>query len=46
MDSSDALPDALRKRKLNLLPDSRTSYVMGDFLLYQELPELHEHVTG
>ena len=44
-DSSDALPDALRKRKLNLLPDSRTSYVMGDFLLYQELPELHEHVT-
>lgn len=44
-DSSDALPEALRRQKLNLLPDSRTSYVMGDFLLYQEIPELHEHVA-
>ena len=43
-DSSDALPEALRKRKLNLLPDSRTSYVMGDFLLYEPIPELREHV--
>ena len=39
-DSSDALPDALRKQKLNLLPDSRTSYVMGEFLLYEPIPEL------
>lgn len=44
-DSSDSLPEVLRKHKLNLLPDSRTSYVMGDFLLYQEIPELTEHVT-
>ena len=44
-DSSDALPDALRKQKLNLLPDSRTSYVMGEFLLYEPIPELHEHVA-
>ena len=43
-DSSDALPEALRKRKLNLLPDSRMSYVMGDFLLYEPIPELREHV--
>ena len=44
-DSSDSLPDVLRKHKVNILPDSRTSYVLGDFLLYQELPELSEHVT-
>ena len=44
-DSSDSLPDVLRKQKINILPDSRTSYVLGDFLLYQEIPELTEHVT-
>lgn len=44
-DSSDALPEVLRRQKLNLLPDSRNSYVLGDFLLYQEIPELREHVT-
>ena len=32
-DSSDSLPDVLRKQKINILPDSRTSYVLGDFLL-------------
>ena len=40
-----SLPDVLRKHKINILPDSRTSYVLGDFLLYQKLPELSEHVT-
>ena len=44
-DSSDSLPEVLRKHKVNILPDSRTSYVLGDFLLYQERPELSEHVT-
>ena len=44
-DSSDSLPEVLRKHKVNILPDSRTSYVLGDFLLYQEIPELSEHVT-
>ena len=44
-DSSDSLPDVLRKQKINILPDSRTPYVLGDFLLYQEIPELTEHVT-
>lgn len=44
-DSSDSLPEVLRKHKINILPDSRTSYVLGDFLLYQEIPELSEHVT-
>lgn len=44
-DSSDSLPEILRRKKINILPDSRTSYVLGDFLLYQEIPELSEHVT-
>lgn len=44
-DSTDALPKVLRDHKINLLPDSRSSYVIGDFLLYQAIPELKEHVT-
>lgn len=44
-DSSDALPEILRKNKINLLPDSRSSYVLGDFKLYQEIPELTESVA-
>ena len=38
-DSSDALPELFRKNKINILPDSRSSYVLGDFILYQKLPE-------
>lgn len=44
-DSTKALPLALRDRKINILPDSRSSYIMGDFILYQEIPELIENVT-
>ena len=44
-DSTDALPKVLRDNNLNILPDSRSSYVVSDFLLYQEIPELEEHVT-
>ena len=44
-DSSDCLPKVLQDKHLNILPESRSSYVMGDFLLYQELPELKEHVS-
>ena len=44
-DSTDALPEVLRKNKINILPDSRSSYVLGDFLLYQEIPPLDEPVT-
>ncbi len=44
-DSSDSLPKILRDNKINILPDSRSSYVISDFLLYQEIPELDEHVT-
>lgn len=43
-DSSDSLPKVLRENKINLLPDSRNSYVLSDFLLYQEIPELEESV--
>lgn len=44
-DSSDSLPPILRDNKINILPDSRSSYVISDFLLYQAIPELDEHVT-
>ena len=39
-----ALPTVLKKYNLNILPDSRSSYVLGDFLLYEEIPELQEEV--
>ena len=43
-DSTSSLPDILRKNKLNILPDSSSSYVISDFILYQEIPELEEKV--
>lgn len=44
-DSSDSLPKVLKDSKINILPISRSEYVLSDFLLYQEIPELIEHVT-
>lgn len=44
-DSSDNLPKVLQDNHLNILPESRNSYIIGDFLLYQEIPDLQEHVT-
>lgn len=44
-DSTDALPDVLRRHKLNILPDSRSSYIISDFLLYEKIPESTEPVT-
>lgn len=44
-DSTDSLPSILRDNKINILPNSRSSYVISDFLLYQGIPELDEHVT-
>lgn len=44
-DSTESLPSSLRDNKINILPNSRSSYVISDFLLYQEIPELDEHVT-
>lgn len=44
-DCTAALPSALKNNDLNILPDSRNSYVLGDFLLYKEIPELTEAVN-
>lgn len=43
-DSTDSLPEVLKKNKINLLPNSRSSYVLSDFMLYQPIPELNEPV--
>lgn len=44
-DSSEQLPKPLKKNRINILPDSRGSYVLGDFLLYHEIPELTESIN-
>lgn len=44
-DSSDSLPEIFKSNKINILPDSRSSYLLSDFMLYEEIPELEEHVT-
>lgn len=43
-DSSSQLPRALRSRHLNILPTSRRTYIISDFLLYQDIPPLEECV--
>lgn len=45
-DSSGQLPSSLKKNKINILPDSRSSYILSDFLLYEELPKVVEHVKN
>ncbi|AND80273.1 type II restriction enzyme [Streptococcus pantholopis] len=45
-DSSEQLPSSLKKNKINILPDSRSSYVLSDFLLYKDLPPLTEHIKN
>lgn len=45
-DSSEQLPKSLKKNKINILPDSRSSYVLSDFILYETLPELTEHIQN
>ncbi|SDB07043.1 hypothetical protein SAMN02910298_00218 [Pseudobutyrivibrio sp. YE44] len=44
-DCKAALPSVFKANNLNILPDSRTSYVLGRFLLYKEIPELTESVN-
>ena len=43
-DSSEQLPSALKRRKLNILPVSRRQYVISDFLVYEAIPALEERV--
>ena len=45
-DSSEQLPGSLKNNKINILPDSRSSYILSDFLLYEELPKVVEHVKN
>lgn len=45
-DSSEQLPKSLKKNKINILPDSRSSYVLSDFILYETLPELTDHIQN
>lgn len=45
-DSSEQLPSSLKNNKINILSDSRSSYILSDFLLYEELPKVVEHVKN
>ena len=38
-DSSESLPGILKSHKMNILPTSRGSYVMGKFNLYEDIPD-------
>ena len=38
-DTSEKLPKVFKDNNLNILPDSRHSYVIGKFSLYEEIPE-------
>lgn len=44
-DCTTALPSVFKSNNLNILPDSRNSYVIGDFILYKKIPELTESVN-
>ncbi|MDO5088560.1 MAG: type II restriction endonuclease, partial [Leptotrichiaceae bacterium] len=43
-DSINSLPPVLRENNLNILPNSRSSYIISDFILYKKIPELNENV--
>lgn len=44
-DSSESLPGILKSKKINILPTSRSSYILSDFKLYENLPKYVEDVT-
>lgn len=44
-DSSENLPAIFKSNKINILPVSRSEYVLGHFDLYEEIPELGENIT-
>ena len=44
-DSSENLPSIFKKHNINILPISRTGYVLSDFKLYEPIPELGEYIT-
>lgn len=44
-DYTDSLPQIFKETKINILPISRSSYSLGQFLLYEKLPEDIDTVT-
>lgn len=44
-DTSDSLPAILKENNINILSNSRSSYVLGNFKLYQEIPSLTESIS-
>ena len=45
-DSSGQLPESFKEHGINILPDSRSSYILSDFLLYQDIPQTVERVEN
>jgi hypothetical protein len=43
-DSSESLPSIQKHNKINILPTSRGSYVMGKFNLYEDIPDWVDNV--
>ena len=44
-DSIDNLPKALKRNSLNVIPNSRGSYIISDFNLYEQFPVLTKATT-
>ena len=44
-DSSESLPKVLKENHINILPNSRSSYVLSDFKLYEKIPNITDNTT-
>ena len=44
-DSSENLPSIFKKNNINILPVSKSEYVLSDFKLYETIPVLGEKIT-
>lgn len=42
-DSSEQLPKIFKNNKINILPTSRSSYVLGNFELYEKFPDVKDN---
>lgn len=45
-DNSASLPEPLKKNKINILPVSRSKYVLSDFILYEPIPDIIDSVSN
>lgn len=43
-DNSQSLPEPFKKKRINILPISRREYVLGNFMLYEDIPDITEDV--